>query len=943
MKNFFAQAQSICLKGLLAVLLFFAGVQTVRAANVWDGGGADNNWNTKTNWDNNVVPSAGAALTFAGTTRLAPNNNLAAGTDFANIAFDVGAGGFTLGGNQVKMTGLIQNNSTNAQTIHMPIYLDAGVNLQLYTLVGSGDLTLSGVISGPGSIYKSQLAATTTLILSGDNTYSGSTAIWAGNVSINSIKTNGSTSPSSFGMPAAGNGTIHLSTASPGMPATLIYTGTGDTTDRGIDIRGGGNPTLTQNGSGLLKFTGPFTVSYDSAHILTLNGSGPGEMASAIGNAATKNTRLVKDGAGTWILSGTNTYGGTTTVNSGTLQIGNGGAAGTLGGGDVLVAEFQTLAFQRNDPVSAPYIVTNTITGTGPSIVPFLEVKSGAVQLAGTNDNAHVVGIVSNGATLILAKQSSTSPNVHALGRDSFVLDGGTLQLAGTGGDQIADLRPLEVRQGGVFDLNARNETINTLSLAGSGIGGAGALINGSTAATSTLTVTSGITLTNDSSMGGAGHLLIAAAITGGSQGLAKIGTGTLTLNGANTYGGDTAIQSGTLALGSGGSLNALSSVGIAAGATFDVSATPSPYFWGSGATLEARGTGTGLGTTAAAVRGAPGGIVDLGVRPIALTYTPFAFNGDIDHPAFVVSAGTLSLGGNAFTIDNASGTPLGAGSYRLIEQASGTVDSSGSHTVSVTGAGLLVPGSTASISVSGGNVNLVISKVVPEVITPPTSGDIVYGQTLADSALSGGTGSVAGAFAFTTPSTAPDAGMANQSVTFTPDDGANYESVVFEVSVKVEKAIPSVTTPPTAADIVYGQTLADSTLSGGTGSVAGAFAFTTPSTAPDVGTANQSVTFTPDDAANYESVVFDVSVTVENLPTLAIALIRMEGSDAVLEWPGTNTWNYTVEFTTSLLPMAPAATLDGYVAKPGANGTMYATDTNDMDAIRYYRIRMTK
>jgi len=46
---------------------------------------------------------------------------------------------------------------------------------------------------------------------------------------------------------------------------------------------------------------------------------------------------------------------------------------------------------------------------------------------------------------------------------------------------------------------------------------------------------------------------------------------------------------------------------------------------------------------------------------------------------------------------------------------------------------------------------------------------------------------------------------------------------------------------------------------------VAGGFAFTTPSTAPSVGTANQGVTFTPSDTANYNTATTSVSVTVNH------------------------------------------------------------------------------
>ena len=80
---------------------------------------------------------------------------------------------------------------------------------------------------------------------------------------------------------------------------------------------------------------------------------------------------------------------------------------------------------------------------------------------------------------------------------------------------------------------------------------------------------------------------------------------------------------------------------------------------------------------------------------------------------------------------------------------------------------------------------------------------------------------------------------------------------------VTLDKAASSVTTWPTASTITYGQTLASSTLSGGASIPNGTFAFTTPTTAPAAGTETQSVTFTPTDAANYNSATSTVSVTV--------------------------------------------------------------------------------
>ena len=151
----------------------------------------------------------------------------------------------------------------------------------------------------------------------------------------------------------------------------------------------------------------------------------------------------------------------------------------------------------------------------------------------------------------------------------------------------------------------------------------------------------------------------------------------------------------------------------------------------------------------------------------------------------------------------------------------------------------------------------------ITRITTAPTASSIVYGQTLASSTLSNGAASVAGTFAFTTPSTTPALGTANQDYTFTPTDTTNYTSVTGSVNVTVTQATPSITTAPSASNIVYGQTLASSTLSGGAASVTGTFAFTTPSTAPNAGTANQDYTFTPTDATNYTTITGTVSVTV--------------------------------------------------------------------------------
>ena len=89
---------------------------------------------------------------------------------------------------------------------------------------------------------------------------------------------------------------------------------------------------------------------------------------------------------------------------------------------------------------------------------------------------------------------------------------------------------------------------------------------------------------------------------------------------------------------------------------------------------------------------------------------------------------------------------------------------------------------------------------------------------------------------------------------------------------LSVNKATPNITAWPIASSITYGQMLASSTLTGGTASVAGTFAFTTPTTVPNAGTAAQSVTFTPTDTTNYNTLTGTVDVTVNPAPLTATA-----------------------------------------------------------------------
>jgi hypothetical protein len=154
-----------------------------------------------------------------------------------------------------------------------------------------------------------------------------------------------------------------------------------------------------------------------------------------------------------------------------------------------------------------------------------------------------------------------------------------------------------------------------------------------------------------------------------------------------------------------------------------------------------------------------------------------------------------------------------------------------------------------------------------PTVTTWPTATVIAPGQTLASSTLNGGSATPAGSFSWAVPLTVPPTGISTQSVIFTPADTASYNRI--RGSVVVTVGTPTVSMWPTATAITYGQMLVSSTLSGGSGKVAGSFSWTAPSTVPNPGTSQQSVTYTPTDTIHYSPATSTVPVT-----TIALNLV---------------------------------------------------------------------
>jgi autotransporter-associated beta strand protein len=647
---------------------------------------------------NNTATSAGkiilsGANTYNGGTALSAGQlNINNGTAGTITSSAIGTGTFTISGGSIDNTSsgdvtLGPNNSQNWNGDFT--YVGNAHNLNLGTgavtlggtrqlTVSANTLTVGGAIGDGGHGYGLIKTGTGTLTLSGANTFSGGTTLSTGYlyIAVGSLGTLGSAS----GALTVSGGTLDLGATSQ--------------TAGAVTIAGGVITDGTLTGSSYAAQSGIVRA--------VLAGSG---------------VALTKTTSGTLNLWGSanNSYSGLTTVSEGTLTLAMTKGGLNAFGGDLTI----------NGSGTVNYSTTMALDNQIPDTANVTLNTGSTLDLGGHNET---IGQASPpaGSFTMTGGTLKVNGGTLTLGRNPSI-SGGTTQVSSTTSasgevDFNADL----TLSGGTLDMTAAGALVTGYRLQGgegTGItypssGTATAWIKnsgGSTGAKLLIGPSSGSTVAyttvlNIADAGGVDpELEVDVIMTNGlhyAGAINKTGTGRMLLTAANTFSGNITISTGTLSLGASGSINNVPILSIAAGATYDVSAISS-YTLSSSTTLNA--SGTGAGTTAAAIKGASGGTVNLGSRPISLTYTPAGYSGDCTHPALYASQGTLSLNGNSFTVNNASGAALGYGTYTIIQQASGNITSAGSYSVSVTGKGK-VANSTASVSVSGGTVLLTIS-----------------------------------------------------------------------------------------------------------------------------------------------------------------------------------------------------------------------------------------
>ncbi|NBR43050.1 MAG: hypothetical protein EBU04_09440, partial [Verrucomicrobia bacterium] len=394
---------------------------------------------------------SGQGLSLAGVTNAGTVNfNNASGT--TTLATLAGAGTTNFSGN-ATITGDITNSS---------VTIASGKILTL----NSG--STSGSITGAGGLTKT---GNGTLTLSGANSYTGVTTLNGGTISVDSLGTGSGTS-------ALGASTLTDVTKLVISGATINYTGTGGTYARSLTV-GDGTFGLANNGSGALVLSNAANIDFADTvgadRILSLSGANEGNNIFAAAtadindvDAARVFSQIIKDGVGTWILSGPkNRFRGDIRINGGTLGFETGSLPDnqriSMADGAVLrweAGNTDDISGKLNPDASSNVVLKvngGSVTfamdmifvGTGATAnsATARVTKSGASDLEITHSQSFTGGFTINAGKLIASAAGSLgtgkaivnsggtlAANGNNSGADVDVNSGGTLMGTGTGG-----------------------------------------------------------------------------------------------------------------------------------------------------------------------------------------------------------------------------------------------------------------------------------------------------------------------------------------------------------------------------------------------------------------------------------------------------------------------------------------------------------------------------
>jgi autotransporter-associated beta strand protein len=601
------------------------------------------------------LANGGAASPIGSSSNVAANLIIDGGTLLATAnsatdrLFTIGPDGATLNGSGGSLsftnTGSLVGSGTGNRTLTL-----AGSNL-------ANSLSPAIVDPATGVTGLTMNGTGTWTINSGANNYSGDTTVLAGTLALGP----GAVLPSGTGK---GNLVVALG-------ATLQLSGQNASVNALNDGPAPASGPASPNGNG----GGSINNSSGTKTLTIGSGNAGGQFSGIISGGIS----LVKNGNGTQILSGDNTYTGTTTINAGAIQIGVGGTPSSFGPGDGgfrgqfgsgTIIDNATVVFNRGYLTTC----TNTITGTG----MLKQTANAELVLGGANSYSGPtyigqgiansgLGVPNDGTGLAYSGDCSLNASVLANGgvassigsssnaASNLILDGGTLYY--TGGTASTDRQFTVTQNGGAIYASGGITFSNANPIVFSGTGNRTFSLEGDTTTTCTFDGKIGDPISGITSL------------TKDRSGTWVLGT-TATL----TYSGDTDIDMGVL--------------------KFTVT-NQLPYGVGKGNVVFA--TATDFGSIYDPVLELNG--FDQNINGLSGGLTGY---GSVDNNA---GTHTLTLGNNNATAEFAG---ILTGGLNLIKTGSGTqtLDGVNTNTGSTTvNAGALIFSATSAVGGTGKNV----------------------------------------------------------------------------------------------------------------------------------------------------------------------------------------------------------------------------------------------